>query len=38
MSQRKSNVIEYLKLKSAFVGIPDDTIKSPELNALSLLN
>lgn len=36
MAKRNNNIIEYLKLKCAFVGIPDDTIKSPELNALSV--
>ncbi len=31
----KNKTIEYLKLNCPFVGIPDDTITSPELNALS---
>ena len=35
MAKRNNKITEYLKLDCPFVGIPDDTILSPELNALS---
>lgn len=34
MPKRKSKTTEYLKLDCSFIGVPDDTIRSPELNAL----
>lgn len=35
MASRNSKITEYLKLNCPFVGIPDDTVTSPELNNLS---
>jgi len=36
MPKRKSKTTEYLKLDCSFIGVPDDTVCSPELNALSV--
>ena len=35
MSNRRNRIQEYLKLDCPFVGIPDDTVTSEELNQLS---
>jgi len=35
MTRRKANIIQYLKLERPFVGLPDDTIISEELNKLT---
>lgn len=36
MTKHKANTIAYLKLDKPFLGIPNETIQSPELNALSV--
>lgn len=36
MPKRKSKTTEYLKLDCSFIGVPDDTVRSPELNDLSV--
>ncbi len=36
MPKRKSRTTEYLKLDCPFIGVPDDTVCSPELNSLSV--
>jgi len=36
MPTNKNSKTDYLKLTRSFVGIPDDTIVSPELNQLSV--
>lgn len=36
MPTNKAKKTDYLKLDCPFVGVPDDTICSPELNALSV--
>ena len=36
MPTNKTKTTEYLKLDCPFIGVPDDTVRSPELNALSV--
>jgi len=36
LPKHKSKTTEYLKLDCSFIGVPDDTVMSLELNALSV--